>query len=184
MNVAIIPARGGSVRIPRKNIRLFHGKPIIAYSIETAQASELFDRVVVSTEDEEIKAIAFRYGAMVSQRGIDLCAEDVGTQKVAAYALHGMGIENGLACCIYPCAPMLSVDDLRYASFQLEQMPYNYVYVEGIYYFGFARRFLDEPDNFNYSLRLEDRTRHIDINTEADWFRAERMYAELHKEAA
>ena len=65
MNIAIIPARGGSKRIPRKNIKEFHGKPIIAYSIEVAQASGCFDRIIVSTDDEEIALIAKIYGAEV-----------------------------------------------------------------------------------------------------------------------
>lgn len=65
MNIAIIPARGGSKRIPRKNIKEFCGKPLIAYSIEVALASKLFERVIVSTDDQEIAEIAKRYGAEV-----------------------------------------------------------------------------------------------------------------------
>ena len=65
MNVAIIPARGGSKRIPKKNIKDFLGKPIIAYSIENAISSKLFNKVIVSTDDEEIKDIAIKYGALV-----------------------------------------------------------------------------------------------------------------------
>lgn len=63
--VCIIPARGGSKRIPKKNIKPFYGKPLIAYSIETAKQSELFDRIIVSTDDEEIAKIAKEYGAEV-----------------------------------------------------------------------------------------------------------------------
>jgi N-acylneuraminate cytidylyltransferase len=65
MKIAIIPARGGSKRIPRKNIKNFHGKPLIAYSIEAALNSNLFDRVIVSTDDNEIANIALKYGAEV-----------------------------------------------------------------------------------------------------------------------
>ena len=65
MNIAIIPARGGSKRIPRKNIKLFHGRPIISYSIEVALKSGLFEKVIVSTDDEEIKSISEKYGAIV-----------------------------------------------------------------------------------------------------------------------
>ena len=65
MNVAIIPARGGSKRIPRKNIKNFLGKPIIAYSIEVAKALSIFDKIIVSTDDEEIKEISMEYGAEV-----------------------------------------------------------------------------------------------------------------------
>ena len=65
MNIAIIPARGGSKRIPRKNIKEFHGKPMIAYSIEAALKSHCFDKVIVSTDDAEIADIAIQYGAEV-----------------------------------------------------------------------------------------------------------------------
>ena len=65
MNVAIIPARGGSKRIPRKNIKLFHGKPMIAYAIQTAHASNLFDKLIVSTDDQEIADIARSYDAEI-----------------------------------------------------------------------------------------------------------------------
>ena len=65
MNIAIIPARGGSKRIPRKNIKSFHGKPLIAYSIEAAQKSDCFERIIVSTDDHEIAEVAKSYGAEV-----------------------------------------------------------------------------------------------------------------------
>lgn len=84
MKVAIIPARGGSVRIPRKNIKIFHGRPIISYSIDTAQRSGLFDAVYVSTEDAEIAAIARKYGAALIHRPPELAeigAPDCGTQE-------------------------------------------------------------------------------------------------------
>ncbi|MEG2792022.1 MAG: pseudaminic acid cytidylyltransferase, partial [Odoribacter sp.] len=78
-NLAIIPARGGSKRIPRKNIKPFMGKPIIAYSIETAVQSGLFDEVMVSTDDEEIASIARQYGATVPFMRSEKTANDYAT---------------------------------------------------------------------------------------------------------
>lgn len=109
MNIAIIPARGGSKRIPRKNIKDFHGKPIIAYSIEAAKASGCFDKVIVSTDDAEIAAVAKFYGANVPFiRATQLADDFTGTNAVVADALHRLGINDGNACCIYATAPFLT----------------------------------------------------------------------------
>ena len=87
--VAIIPARGGSKRIPRKNIKMFHGKPLIAYSIEVALASQLFDKVVVTTDDEEIAMVAKAYGAEVPFLRPKALADDfTGTGDVIDHALN------------------------------------------------------------------------------------------------
>jgi len=87
--VAIIPARGGSKRIPRKNIKPFHGKPLIAYSIETALKSKLFDQIIVSTDDEEIADVAKKYGAEVPFiRPKNLADDFTGTADVINHALE------------------------------------------------------------------------------------------------
>lgn len=118
MNVAIIPARGGSKRIPRKNIRLFAGKPIIAYSIETAIVSGLFDRVIVSTDDNEIAEVAARYGAEVPfRRPPELADDDASTDAVLLHALAVCVRLYGSAeygCCVYPTTPLLTSADLMY----------------------------------------------------------------------
>ncbi len=117
MIVAIIPARGGSKRIPRKNIRPFAGRPIIAYSIIAAQNCGLFDRIVVSTDDAEIAAVARDYGAETPfVRPPELSDEHTGTLAVTGHALtwlakHGCSAE--IACCIYATAPFLTPEDLR-----------------------------------------------------------------------
>src|SRR5688572_27060303 len=111
MNVAIIPARGGSTRILRKNIRMFHGKPIIAYSIAAAKESKLFGRIVVSTEDGEIGRMAEGYGATWYPRGLELTVDEVGTQEVARDVLAWLVEQNDIpeyACCIYATAPLMS----------------------------------------------------------------------------
>lgn len=115
-NIAIITARGGSKRIPRKNIKMFRGKPIIAYSIETALRSNLFDYVMVSTDDEEISEVAVKYGAQVPFKRSQKNADDFsGTADVILEVLNdlqtiGKQFEN--VCCIYPTAPFISVKTL------------------------------------------------------------------------
>jgi len=109
--VAIIPARGGSKRIPRKNIKKFHGKPLIAYSIQTAKASGLFDKVIVSTDDAEIAEVAKQYGADVPFIRPKTLADDfTGTATVVNHTLEWLkehGEEYDFVCTIYATAPLL-----------------------------------------------------------------------------
>jgi pseudaminic acid cytidylyltransferase len=117
VKIAIIPARGGSKRIPRKNIRSFAGKPIIAYSISAAQDSRLFDRVIVSTDDEEIATVAREFGAETPfTRPAALADDFTGTNTVAKHAIQWL-LEQGCAieyaCCIYATAPFLRTRYLR-----------------------------------------------------------------------
>lgn len=122
--IAIITARGGSKRIPRKNIREFCGKPILAYSIEAAIEAGLFDTVMVSTEDEEIAGIARRYGAEVpfyrSERtaGDFATTNDVLLEVLEEYRKRGEHYDLG--CCIYPTAPFVTAEKLKNAMKQLE----------------------------------------------------------------
>ncbi|MGA3683640.1 pseudaminic acid cytidylyltransferase [Pseudomonas graminis] len=112
--VAIIPARGGSQRIPRKNIKLFNGEPMIAHSIRAALASGVFDQVVVSTDDEEIADVARHYGAEVPfMRPADLADAFTGTAAVIQHALGALSCSFDYACCIYATAPLLQARYLR-----------------------------------------------------------------------
>ena len=117
MKLAVIPARGGSKRIPRKNIKMFSNKPIIAWSIEAATASGLFDRIVVSTDDYEIAEVAKAYGAEVPfMRPSKLSDDYTVTAPVIAHAIdwhQAKGIMPELGCCIYATAPFVSVKDLQ-----------------------------------------------------------------------
>lgn len=117
MRIAVIPARGGSKRIPRKNIRTFCGKPIIAYSIETALSAECFDRVVVSTDDQEIADVARRYGAEVPfLRPAELANDFCGTNAVIRHAIewfHAQGETVEAACGIYATAPFLQPETVQ-----------------------------------------------------------------------
>lgn len=111
-NIAIIPARGGSKRIPRKNIKLFLGKPIIAYSIEAALKSNLFDEVMVSTDDEEIARVAIKYGAKVpfyrSKKTSDDFANTYDVLEEVLNEYKKKQIKFDYICCLYACAPFVT----------------------------------------------------------------------------
>lgn len=115
--IAIIPARGGSKRIPRKNVRPFAGKPMIAWSIEAALASQVFDEVVVSTDDEEIAAVARSCGAQVPfRRPPELSDDHTATLPVISHAIHWWEENRApveYVCCIYATAPFLRTEFLR-----------------------------------------------------------------------
>lgn len=192
MKIAVIPARGGSKRIPRKNIKLFHGKPIIAYSIETAQSCGLFDEVYVSTDDNEISAVARSCHAKVIRRGASLA--NVGTQEVVADALLAISPPGqAIACCIYATAPLMCVDDLTRGLKELEfaHRPNGFAFSVGTkplrdaaqFYWGLARAFMERrplisPDSVMVPI---DESRVCDINVDFDWQRAERLY-KWHRE--
>ncbi len=117
MKMAVIPARGGSKRIPRKNIKPFCGKPMIAWSIEAAKSSGLFERVIVSTDDAEIAEVAKSWGAEVPfMRPEELSNDHAGTTPVIAHATQ-WALDQGFAvdavCCIYATAPFVQIDDLK-----------------------------------------------------------------------
>lgn len=111
MNSCIIPARGGSKRIPRKNIKDFCGKPMLARAIDTAKASQLFAQVIVSTDDSEIAAIARAYGAAVIERPAELADDYATTVAVMRHALADLAHDSNI-CCLYPCTPLLKPQDL------------------------------------------------------------------------
>lgn len=132
MNVAIIPARGGSKRIPGKNIKLFNGKPIIAYSIQAAISSGCFDRVIVSTDSEEIALIAREYGAEVPfMRPSEIADDYATTLMVIEHGLETL-ISHGHAydkcCCIYATAPFVTASQLKEGLLQMEASQADYLF--------------------------------------------------------
>lgn len=132
MKLAVIPARGGSKRIPRKNINLFGGKPIIAWSIDAAINSNCFDRIIVSTDDPEIAEIAIAYGAEVPfVRPLELSDDFSGTIPVVAHAIEWQN-QNGLmpkqVCCIYATAPFLRDKDIVRGLQILNSMDVDYAF--------------------------------------------------------
>jgi len=132
MKVAVIPARGGSKRILGKNIKLFCGKPIICWSIDVAKRSGLFDRVIVSTDDEHIAAIALGSGAEVPfLRPAALSDDYVGAGAVIAHATRwviSQGTEVEAVCCLLATAPFIDVADLRTGWSELEKGSWEYVF--------------------------------------------------------
>lgn len=130
--IAIIPARGGSKRIPRKNIRSFLGRPILAYSIDAARQSGLFTEVMVSTDDPEIADVARHYGASVPflrqpQTATDVATTaDVLTEVLNQYAGQRTSFRH--ACCLYPTAPFVTADLLKEAFSLLTETPFDTVY--------------------------------------------------------
>lgn len=117
MSLCVIPARGGSKRIPRKNIKPFCGKPMIAWSIEAAEASGCVDRIIVSTDDEEIARVAQEWGAEVPFiRPAELADDFVATRPVVNHAIEEATRLFGkpdFVCCLYPTAPFITVEDMR-----------------------------------------------------------------------
>ena len=115
MKLCVIPARGGSKRIPRKNIRDFCGKPMIAWSIEASRASGCFDKVIVSTDDEEIADVARFWGAEVPfMRPTGLADDYVGTVPVIAHALKWYQDQEVTAvCCLYATAPFVEPSEIK-----------------------------------------------------------------------
>jgi|TARA_Y100001970_G_scaffold206192_1_gene251119 pseudaminic acid cytidylyltransferase len=132
MIVAIIPARGGSKRIPRKNIKNFNGKPMICWAIEEAQKSKLFDNIFVSTDDQEIKEISEQYGAIVPFiRPADISDDHTPTVPVISHAVKQIDTlykKVDFACCIYPCSPLLMASDIKKSFDILKSSDKNYVY--------------------------------------------------------
>ena len=205
--VCIIPARGGSTRLPGKNKKMFHGKPIIAYSIEAAKESRLFDEIWVSTDDVQIALIAHEFGAKSHYRSEELARNEVGTQEVMAAVLRDLYPSSppDYACCIYPCSPLLTAVDLLEAARHIKSVPAAYVVGvqsdpladAGCFYFGTSLAFIEGiplygphypmPENRTQDAWIQGRTiaygmpanRVCDINTMEDWSRAEQMYLAL-----
>jgi pseudaminic acid cytidylyltransferase len=130
MRLAVIPARGGSKRIPRKNIKPFAGRPMIAYAIGAARDSGLFDHIVVSTDDAEIAAVACAEGAEVPfMRAAELADDYAGTVPVIADAIRrcaALGWHGEQVCCIYPGVPLLRAQDLQAALALLDGADYAF----------------------------------------------------------
>ena len=225
MRLAVIPARGGSKRIPRKNIKSFHGKPMICYAIGAALASNAFDRVIVSTDDAEIAEVSEAYGAELPfVRPPELADDQTSTVPVIAHAIRtcdelGWNVQD--VCCIYPCVPFISTDDLRTAHEKLVSTGASYVFPVtgfpspiqralmrlsdgrvcpfqpehaatrtqdlepgyfdvGQFYWGRKQAWLDGLNiHLNATTLVIPEWRVVDIDTQADWERAELLYATL-----
>lgn len=167
-NLAIIPARGGSKRIPRKNIKDFLGEPIIAYSIETALESGLFDEVMVSTDDGEIAGIAQDYGAEVPFMRSEGNADDYATTvDVLLEVLKEYGkrnLEFDHVCCLYPTAPFVTTEDLQKGFALLKEATSSLPVVA--FEFPVQRAFKKNNENkVQYAWPEHEKTRSQDLET-------------------
>lgn len=161
MRLAVIPARGGSKRIPRKNIKPFGGIPIIAWSIRAAINSQCFERIIVSTDDAEIADIANTYGAETPfLRPAHLSDDYTGTTSVIAHAIEWQN-QNGQsvsqACCIYPTAPFIQAQDIQTGRAVLDASNIDYAFSVTSFSYPIQRAFritaangvqMFEPENF------------------------------------
>lgn len=191
MRVCVIPARGGSVRIPNKNVRAFRGLPMLLYPLRAARASGLFDLIVVSTDDYDIAYRAFKEGATVVPREVD--DGSTGTQEIAARVLDALDVYGGCCAVIYPCSPLLQPEDLRagHAELLLPRHLTKYFVRSvgpdgvdaGCFYFGWVRAFRDRKplDAFNTADYVMPAERVCDINTPDDMARAEAMFDALRR---
>lgn len=151
MNVAIIPARGGSKRIPKKNIKDFLGKPMIAYPIEVAIESGLFDKIIVSTDSEEIAKVAEKYGAEIPFiRPPELSDDFTGTNPVIRHAvefLQALGNDLDLVCCIYATTPLLDKKYLQLGYEKIKDSNLDYVFSATTFPFPVQRAIKLNSDN-------------------------------------
>lgn len=146
MRLAIIPARGGSKRIPRKNIREFGGAPVISWSIRAALLTGLFDKVIVSTEDPEVASVAQRFGALVPFfRPLHLADDFTPTREVVNHAIEtceslwSQSVDQ--VCCIYATAPLIEAGDLESAHRQLDNGAAQFVFSAVAFEFPVQRGF-------------------------------------------
>lgn len=153
-NIAIIPARGGSKRIPRKNIKDFCGQPIIAYSIKAALDSQLFDEVMVSTDDEEIAVVSkYRSASIPFFRSADNSNDYATTASVLAEVLENYKALNKsfqYACCIYPTAPFVTAQKLKDAYQLLINRNFDTVLAIQQFSFPIQRAFYKENDKVRW----------------------------------
>jgi N-acylneuraminate cytidylyltransferase len=150
MRLAIIPARGGSKRIPRKNIKPFGGKPMIAWSIAAAVKSRCFDRIIVSTDDAEIAQVAQAYGAEAPfLRPPELSDDHTGTIPVIAHAIawqNTLGKSVTQACCVYATAPFVQAQDLQCGFSVLQTSGAQYAFSVTSYAFSIQRAIRITPE--------------------------------------
>lgn len=195
MRVAVIPAKGGSVRIPKKNIKKFFGRPIIEYTIETAKRTGIFDRIIVSTDDEEVALVARAAGAEVMMRPDYL--GDVGTQDIGRLVVDRLSDKDTVpryACVMYATCPLLLPEDVL-AGWRVmnERHPLFAMAVgteplrdAGAYYWGEGWAFVSRKPLIDTRTAMvplpEERV--VDINLPEDWAEAERRYAARQQAAA
>ena len=169
MNICVIPARGGSKRIPRKNIKNFFGQPMIAYSIKAALKSECFDQVIVSTDDAEIAEVAKSFGASVPFVRPDELANDyAGTVPVIKHAIEWFddrGQPPSEVCCLYATAPFVSAGAIKKAYEQMQHTQVDYCFTVTSFAFPIQRAIKITAENrveMLYPEHLETRSQDLE----------------------
>ncbi len=160
MNVCIIPARGGSKRIYKKNIKNFHGKPIIKYSIDTALNSNLFDKVIVSTNNEEIAQIASKFGAEIPfKRPENISDDHSGIQAVITHSIKFLikkNMEPKLICCLLATAPFVKIENLMEGKKSLKKVKEDrFTFSATKYNFPIQRALRIDNNNLSYCLNVD-----------------------------
>ena len=189
MNIAVIPARGGSKRIPRKNIRPFCGKPMIAHSIEAAKVSGLFTHILVSTDDPEIAQISRDFGAETPfVRPPELANDHAATAPVIAHATRWaqqQGWTLDAVCCLYATAPFVQADDLKRGLALLNSSTWAYVFTATDFAAPIFRAFQQRPDGGaemffpeHFSKRSQDLPRALHDAGQFYWGRPDAWLAE------
>ena len=190
MNICVIPARAGSRRIPRKNIKEFNGKPIIAYSIEAALKSNCFSQVIVSTDDDEISEVAKKYGAHVPfVRPDELSNDYVGTIPVIKHTIEWMEDNNNYienVCCLYATAPFIQSKIISKAYQQLKNSSADYCFSVTSFAFPIQRAIRivhgDKVEMFNpehFDTRSQDLEESYHDAGQFYWGKAQAFKAEL-----
>lgn len=188
----IIPARGGSRRIPGKNKRYFEGKPIINRAIDTAWESGVFSEVIVSTDDDGIRSLAAARDCRIHLRGSYEAQDEVGTQEVVKKVLLDLQIQaRRYVCCLYPTTPLLLPGDIVRGLREIEKPASTFAMTvgaeplrdAGCFYWGRADEFYKQTPLIGAGTRLIvlPESRVCDINTEEDWQEALRKYKEMVK---
>lgn len=165
MIIAVIPARGGSKRIPNKNIREFHDKPIIGWSIEAAIEAGCFDRVIVSTDSEQISEIAKKFGAEVPFiRNQDLADDYTPTLSVISDSIQRLDCDVDYACCIYPTSPFIKIENLTKGLELIQSGKFEYVFTASSYSFPIERSFsFNKMDGLKMIFPKKEKVRSQDL---------------------
>lgn len=180
-SVAIIPARGGSKRIPGKNIKDFLGRPMISYPIEAAIRSNCFSRIIVSTDDPEIARISEGFGAETMTRSAENSGDFSTTADVLVETIENFGKAPLHCCCIYPCSPMLTAEQLTKAFDKLTQGRYDTVVPVVPFDYPVDRRLKIDGDSIAFDLdtvsqkRSQDLTEFVHDAGTFYWFQTERF---------
>lgn len=188
--ICVIPARGGSTRIPRKNIKRFLGKPVIEYGIMAAQLSDVFGDIFVSTDDREIGEIIVDCGCRLYKRPVTLAKNEVGTFAVTKDFVEDYLVRFGefeYICTLYPTNVFVTATDLQTAYRLLDASDADHVISityppladAGMFYFSRVSSIMEGRGYFDFGTTLYPVPNNVDINYPDDWSRAEELYQQI-----